>query len=155
MSAAAPYRHFSDKTQLLAAVATQGFIQLHETLSAAAAEKADLTRQVLDMGRAYVHWAVTHPDYYQVMFGSELDKSDKPELLTAGARAFDDLLDAIVRCQQANLLPVGDPREIAGPTWSLLHGIALLTIGSDFSHVGIRDDPQALAERSLKALLFR
>jgi AcrR family transcriptional regulator len=156
VSAAAPYRHFSDKTQLLAAVATEGFIQLHETLSAVATtEKADLTRQVLDMGRAYVHWAVTHADYYQVMFGSELDKSDKPELLTAGARAFDDLLDAIVGCQQANLLPVGDPREIAGPTWSLLHGIALLTIGSDFSHVGIRDDPQALAERSLKALLFR
>jgi AcrR family transcriptional regulator len=156
VSAAAPYRHFSDKAQLLAAVATEGFIQLHETLSAVATtEKADLTRQVLDMGRAYVHWAVTHADYYQVMFGSELDKSDKPELLTAGARAFDDLLDAIVGCQQANLLPVGDPREIAGPTWSLLHGIALLTIGSDFSHVGIRDDPQALAERSLKALLFR
>jgi hypothetical protein len=31
----------------------------------------------------------------------------------------------------------------------------LLTIGHDLSHVGIGDDPQALAERSLKALLFR
>ena len=101
MSPAAPYRHFPDKAQLLGAVATQGFIQLHEALTAAADEKADLTRQVLDMGRAYVGWAVTHPDYYQVMFGSELDKSDKPELLTAGLRTFDDLLDAIVRCQQA------------------------------------------------------
>jgi hypothetical protein len=71
-----------------------------------------------------------------------------------GARAFDDLLDAIVRCQQAKLVPTGDPREIAGPTWSLLHGISMLTIGSDFSHVGIREDPQALAERSLRGLLF-
>jgi AcrR family transcriptional regulator len=154
VSAAAPYRHFSDKAQLLGAVATQGFIQLHETLSAATDEKVDLTRQVLDMGRAYVRWAVTHPDYYQVMFGSELDKSDKPELLTAGARAFDDLLDAIVRCQQARLVPTGDPREIAGPTWSLLHGISMLSIGSDFSHVGIREDPQELAERALRGLLF-
>lgn len=154
MSVAAPYRHFADKAQLLAAAATQGFVQLHEALNAAAAENTDLTRQVLDMGRAYVRWAVTHPDYYQVMFGAELDKSDKPELLAAGARAFGDLLDVIVRCQQANLLPAGDPREIAGPTWSLLHGIASLTIGSDFSHVGIRENPQALAERSLRALLF-
>ena len=71
VSAAAPYRHFSDKAQLLAAVATQGFIQLHEALSAATTETADLTRQVLDMGRAYARWAVTHPDYYQVMFGAE------------------------------------------------------------------------------------
>ena len=154
VSAAAPYRHFSDKAQLLAAAATLGFVQLHETLSAAAAESADVTQQVLGMGRAYVRWAVTHPDYYQVMFGSELDKSDKPELLTAGLRAFDDLLDAIVRCQAANLLPPGDPREVAGPTWSLLHGIASLTIGSDLSHVGIPEDPQALAERALRGLLF-
>ena len=87
VSAAAPYRHFPDKAQLLGAVATQGFVQLHEALTAATVEKADLTRQVLDMGRAYVGWAVTHPDYYQVMFGSELDKSDKPELLDRrGAR---------------------------------------------------------------------
>jgi AcrR family transcriptional regulator len=153
VSPAAPYRHFPDKAQLLGAVATLGFVQLHEALTAAA-EKADLTTQVLDMGRAYVGWAVTHPDYYQVMFGSELDKSDKPELLTAGLRTFDDLLDAIIRCQQADLMSAGDPREIAGPTWSLLHGISMLTIGSDFSHVGIREDPQALAERSLRSLLF-
>jgi AcrR family transcriptional regulator len=153
VSVAAPYRHFADKAQLLAAVATQGFIQLDEALSSTGAETADLTEQMLDLGRTYVRWAVTHPDYYQVMFGSELDKSD-PDLLTAGSRAFDDLLDAIVRCQRAQLLPDGDPREIAGPTWSLLHGVASLTIGQDLKHVGIRDDPQALAERALELLLF-
>jgi AcrR family transcriptional regulator len=153
VSTAAPYRHFADKAQLLAAVATLGFVQLHETLTAAAAETADLHQQVLDMGRVYVRWAATHPDYYQVMFGSELDKTD-PDLRTAGSRAFDDLLDAIVRCQHANLLPAGNPRDIARPAWSLLHGVATLTIGSDLIHVGIREDPQALAARALKALLF-
>jgi AcrR family transcriptional regulator len=153
VSTAAPYRHFADKAQLLAAVATQGFVQLHETLNAKATDTADPTRQVLDMGRAYVRWAVTHPDYYQVMFGAELYKND-PDLRTAGARAFDDLLDAIVRCQHARLLPAGDPREIAGPTWSLLHGAATLTIGSDLKHVGIHENPQALVERALRSLLF-
>lgn len=153
VSAAAPYRHFADKAQLLAAVATLGFVQLHETLDATAAKPVDLTQQVLDMGRAYVRWAVAHPDYYQVMFGTEFDKTEDPELLTAGTRAFDDLLDAIVRCQQASLLPAVDPREIAGPTWSLLHGIATLTIGGDLSNVGIREDPEALAERALRGLL--
>lgn len=153
VSAAAPYRHFADRAQLLAAVATQGFVQLHTALSDTAGA-TDLTRQALDMGRAYVRWAVDHPDYYQVMFGSELDKSDNPELLTAAARAFDDLLDAIEKCQQAELMPSGDPREIAGPTWSLLHGVSTLTIGSELSHVGIGEDPQALTERALRALLF-
>jgi AcrR family transcriptional regulator len=154
VSTAAPYRHFADKAELLAAAATQGFLQLHETLSKSAAKSADPTRQALDMGRAYVRWAVTHPDYYQVMFGSEVDKTDKPVLLTAGARAFGDLLDVIVRCQDAGVLPARDPRQVAGPTWSLLHGIATLTIGNDFKQVGIREDPQKLAERALKGLLF-
>jgi AcrR family transcriptional regulator len=154
VSTAAPYRHFADKAELLAAAATQGFIQLHETLSKTAAKSTDPSRQTLDMGRAYVRWAVAHPDYYQVMFGSELDKTEKPDLLTAGARAFGDLLDVIVRCQDAGVLPAGDPRGIAGPVWSLLHGIATLTIGSDFEHVGIHEDPQALAERALHGLLF-
>lgn len=155
VSAAAPYRHFADKAQLLAAAATQGFVQLHETLDAtAAATMTNLSEQVLAMGRAYVRWAVTHPDYYQVMFGSELDKTESPEVLTAGERAFDDLLDTIVRCQRGGLLPVGNPREIAGPIWSLLHGVSMLTIGSDLIHVGIREDPEALIERSLRDLLF-
>ena len=154
VSTAAPYRHFADKARLLAAVATQGFVQLHETLSATAAKTADLKQQVLDMGRAYVRWAVAHPDYYQVMFGTELDKSDNPELISAAARAFDDLLDTIVRCQDTGLLPGGDPRGMAGPIWSLLHGVATLATGGDLKHVGIREDPQALAERALTALVF-
>jgi hypothetical protein len=140
---------------LLAAVATQGFVQLHETLTAVAADTADLHAQMVNMARAYVRWAVTHPDYYQAMFGAETDKSDHPELLTAGERAFADLLDAITQCQSAKILAKGDPLEIAGPTWSLLHGISTLSIGHDLSHVGIGEDPQALAERSLTALLFR
>lgn len=154
VSAAAPYRHFADKSQLLAAAATQGFVQLHEALDATVAANPDLSEQALAMGKAYVRWAVTHPDYYQVMFGSELDKTESPEVLAAGARAFDDLLDTIKRCQQAGLLPGGDPHTTAGPIWSLLHGISMLTIGSDLTHVGIGEETEALTERSLRQLLF-
>jgi AcrR family transcriptional regulator len=154
VSAAAPYRHFADKSQLLAAAATQGFVQLHETLDATVKTTTNLSEQVLAMGRAYVRWAITHPDYYQVMFGSELDKTESPEVLAAGVRAFKDLLDTIVRCQESGLLTEGDPRTIAGPIWSLLHGVSMLTIGSDLTHVGIREEPEALIERSLRDLLF-
>lgn len=154
VSAAAPYRHFADKAQLLAAVATQGFVQLHEALDAMVAADDDLAEQALAMGREYVRWAVTHPDYYQVMFGAELDKTGSPEVITAGIRAFDDLLDTIVRCQQAGLLPAGDPRATAGPIWSLLHGISMLTIGSELTHVGIDEEAEALTDRALRQMMF-
>lgn len=154
VSAAAPYRHFTDKAALLAAVATQGFIQLHETVSEAGAGEADLRRRAIELGRAYVRWAVSHPDYYQAMFGAGTDRRVHPDLLSAASRSFDDLLDAVRQCQAANILPAGDPCTIAGPTWSVLHGIASLTIGHNLAYVGIREDPEALAERTLAALLF-
>ena len=77
-----------------------------------------------------------------------------PEVIATGRRTFDDLLDTIVRCQQAGLLPAGDPRATAGPIWSLLHGISMLTIGSDLAHVGIDEEAEALTERSLRQMMF-
>jgi AcrR family transcriptional regulator len=153
VSVAAPYRHFADKTQLLAAVAEQGFIQLHEALTAAGDSASNPKIRVIEIGRAYVRWAVTHPDYYQVMFGAETIKSEHPGLLIAGSRAFDDLLDAITSCLDSGMMHGQDPREIAGPMWSLVHGVASLAIGGDLHHVGIHEDSEALAVRAMAELL--
>jgi hypothetical protein len=54
---------------------------------------------------------------------------------------------------ESGMLHGRDAREMAGPVWSLVHGIASLAIGGDLRHVGIRDDPEALAGRSLAQLL--
>ena len=84
-------------------------MQLHETLSAAAADASDLTARVLDMGRAYVHWAITHPDYYQVMFGSELDKTESPEVLEAGLPPSPTCSTRSSNASEAKLMADGDP----------------------------------------------
>lgn len=120
VSAAAPYRHFADKAELLAAVAEQGFQQLH----------ADLAAAELD-----------HPDHYQVMFGAESLKAEQPSVAVAGEQAFGDLLDAITKCQEAGIVGDRDPREVAAPLWSLVHGIASLAIGGQLGAVGIVQAP--------------
>src|SRR6201996_5494872 len=61
VSAAAPYRHFADKAELLAAVAEQGFRDLHTSLAAEAPSSP--SARVTALGRAYVRWAVAHPDH--------------------------------------------------------------------------------------------
>jgi AcrR family transcriptional regulator len=153
VSVAAPYRHFRDKAELLAAVAEQGFLQLHATLVDAGDSESGPHERIIEMGRGYVRWAVAHPDHYQVMFGGEIVKPDHPALLGAATRAFDDLLDAIAMGLGSGMLRGRDAREMAGPVWSLVHGIASLAIGGDLRHVGIRDDPETLAGRSLAQLL--
>jgi AcrR family transcriptional regulator len=154
VSLAAPYRHFADKADLLASVAEQGFLELHQALTVAADATSDLEERVNEMGRGYVRWAVAHPDYYQVMFGSETkDKADHPGLLLAGAQAFGNLLEVITQCVAAGLIRADDPLTIAGPMWSMIHGIAALAIGGDLKHVGIDEDPDDLVARATNDLM--
>ncbi|OBH13853.1 TetR/AcrR family transcriptional regulator [Mycobacterium sp. E1747] len=143
VSAAAPYRHFADKAALLATVAEQGFRDLHDELTEAAAAKQPQDR-VVDLGRAYVRWAVAHPDHYRVMFGAELSKADHPDLAAAGEQAFGDLIDAIAACQAAGVVKGRDPGELAAPLWSLVHGVASLAIGGELQAVGIEQEPEAI-----------
>src|SRR5262249_19035197 len=144
VSAAAPYRHFADKAELLATVAEQGFLELHADLVAAAKAVTEPKDRVVELGRVYVRWAITHPDRYQVMFGAEIAKADHPSLAIAAEQAFGDLLDAITRCQEAGIVDGQDPREIAAPLWSLVHGVASLAIGGELRAVGIKQDPEAM-----------
>jgi AcrR family transcriptional regulator len=144
VSAAAPYRHFADKAELLAAVAEQGFRDLHADLAAAADRAADPKERVIELGRAYVRWAIAHSDHYQVMFGAESLKAEQPSMAVAGEQAFGDLLDAITKCQEAGVVEVRDPREVAAPLWSLVHGIASLAIGGQLSAVGIAQAPDEI-----------
>ena len=144
VSAAAPYRHFADKAELLAAVAEQGFHDLHAALAAAAERASDPKERVVELGRAYVQWAVAHPDHYQVMFGAESLKAEQPNVAVAGEQAFGDLLDAITKCQEAGIVEDRDPCEVAAPLWSLVHGIASLAIGGQLTAVGIVQAPDEL-----------
>jgi AcrR family transcriptional regulator len=144
VSAAAPYRHFADKASLLATVAEQGFGDLHADLAATAEAASDPRARVIELGCAYVRWAVVHPDHYRVMFGAAIDKASHPSLGVAAMRAFGDLLDAIKRCQEAGLVAAGDPLLVAAPLWSLVHGVASLAIGGELRAVGIRQDPEEM-----------
>lgn len=152
VSAAAPYRHFADKAGLLAAVAEQGFRDLHADL-AAADRASDPRERVIELGRAYVRWAVAHPDHYQVMFGGESLKEEHPSLAEAALQAFGELLDAITACQEAGIVTVRDPLDIAAPLWSLVHGIASLAIGGDLRAVGIERAPEDLVDGVVAQLL--
>ncbi|CQD14793.1 TetR family transcriptional regulator [Mycobacterium lentiflavum] len=155
VSAAAPYRHFTDKAHLLANVAEQGFLDLHATLTVGAEAASGPTDKLIEIGRAYVRWAIGHPDQYRVMFGADTDKTKHPSLAVAAGQAFGVLLDAIAGCQAAGLLRGRAPREIAGPLWSLVHGIASLAIEGELRNVEIDQDPEEMVSDALSDVFDR
>lgn len=155
VSAAAPYRHFADKAHLLATVAEQGFLELHVALAAATETASDPVARLIEIGRAYVRWAVTHPDQYRVMFGADTDKTQHPSLSIAAEQAFGELLEVVALCQATGILGGQEPRQAAGPLWSLVHGIASLAIDGELRNVGIDQDPEDMVADALSELFDR
>ena len=129
VSRTALYRHFSDKSALLAAVARDGFQRFRHDLIAAWSKAPGTARGFELMGDAYVRFAVDNPGHYQVMFGDYRHLCDKdPELHTDAVAAFQALLDALMSLQAAGLVRRDEPRVLAEYIWAIVHGISMLAI---------------------------
>ncbi|HEV7579282.1 MAG TPA: WHG domain-containing protein, partial [Mycobacterium sp.] len=61
----------------------------------------------------------------------------------------------IAGCQAAGLVRGRQPREVAGPLWSLVHGIASLAIEGELRNVGIDQDPEDMVADALSGLFVR
>jgi AcrR family transcriptional regulator len=96
VSAAAPYRHFADRDELLAAVAVRAL----RTFAAMVAEEGGQDspeQQLAAMASAYVRFAAEQRPLFDALFNAGLDKSKYPELTRAWAPidALFDLVDEI------------------------------------------------------------
>lgn len=147
VSHAAPAHHFGDKAGLLTAFAAEGYDLLAREL----AEAQKRTGEFLEVGVAYVRFALAHRAHFEVMFRPDLYHADEAAVRAARARAGDALRAGI------GSLPAGrgqaDP-EVAGvAAWSLVHGFATLYLTGALPEE-LRADPEAAA-RAAARLLFR
>jgi AcrR family transcriptional regulator len=147
VSHAAPAHHFGDKAGLLTAVAAQGYQLLADTLTAARQRSADF----LEVGVAYVRFAVDHRAHFEVMFRPDLYRPDDPEVATARQRAADALYGGV---RSVAATGRGPDIPLAGvAAWSLIHGFATLWLNHALPP-NLGDDPQTAA-RNVAAILFR
>lgn len=137
VSHAAPYKHFPDKSALLAELATIGFNKLRAEIATTVARPAKSARaEFLAAAKAYVLFASSNQSLYRLMFSSEVDKAAYRELEEASAGAFATLTDILDRGQKGSAFRKQPVRGQAAAVWALLHGFALLSI-----------DGQLLAEK--------
>jgi AcrR family transcriptional regulator len=147
VSHAAPAHHFGDKAGLLTAVAAQGYQLLADTLTAARQRSADF----LEVGVAYVRFAVDHRAHFEVMFRPDLYRPDDPEVATARQRAADALYGGV---RSVAATGRGPDIPLAGvAAWSLVHGFATLWLNHALPPT-LGDDPETAA-RAVAAILFR
>ncbi len=134
VSPKAAYRHFADKSDLLTAVAEEGFQMMERKLVEAIDAVSDLrgaaivaVERLKAAGRAYVEFAVDHPELLRVMFGAsglatlERDRSLQPAALVLLSKTLDDLV-------RADVLPADRRPGAELKAWTVVHGFASLVV---------------------------
>lgn len=154
----APYKHFADKRELLAAVSAAGFETLTKRMTREIAGVGNAREQLFAMLRAYVAHGVENPALYSLMFGGYLGGPDRsrPAIELAEAEKTKSLLaDVIVAGGLGRAIPETsrNERKIAGAIlacWSLVHGLTLLLADG---LVGPKKKSGALGDRLVQGLL--
>ena len=148
VSHAAPYHHFPHRDDLVRAIVAESFDLLGNGLSTAAATAgSEPMDRIAAMGRAYVSFALDHPERYRLMFRTDQSRSDDSPAATdadeAGARAFGTLMSAFQEAADRELLRDGVEAGTAAITaWSSVHGLASLVLEGS---LGIRPEQRERA----------
>lgn len=122
----APYNHFVDKQDLLAAVAARGLRMTALTLEASGGSGQAIKR-VRALALAQVRQAVLHPRLFQLTYGEWSTNAE--ELVDAAHAARSAFVSAVTEAQAEGTLPEGDPERIVGLILSVAHGASHLAIG--------------------------
>ncbi|MEM8572594.1 MAG: TetR/AcrR family transcriptional regulator [Pseudomonadota bacterium] len=128
VSAAAPYRHFRGRDELIEAVALQGFEIFGDRLEAAFnAGRPSLLSAFGATGKAYLDFARTNSGHYMAMFESGVPIAANPDLARASDRAMGVLRLAAERLSE-HLPPERRPPAgmMANHVWALSHGVVEL-----------------------------
>jgi AcrR family transcriptional regulator len=154
VSQTAPYRHFADRTALLAGVAEDGFRRLRLRMQQAASAPpppGSTARQTLQaLALEYFRFAFEYPAEYRLMFGSELG-SRPPEALPLDLREAQEsvyafLRGGIMRTQALGLVRAGDPGTMAFTSWALLHGLVMLVLDGRMAKAGTLSAEELVVE---------
>jgi AcrR family transcriptional regulator len=129
VSHTAPYRHFTDRDALLAAVAERGFQKMSQFLLASLVKiLTPHSLRLQTIGIAYVQYAIDHPSEYEVMFRYQKNKQQHLTLQEASHQTFAILVDEIEAGQKNGEFRLEDPRQLALVSWSVVHGLSMLLI---------------------------
>ncbi len=127
VSAAAPYRHFTGREELLEELARQGFEEFAARLEAAFDEgRPRPLTAFLRMGQEYLNFAAERRGFYIAMFESGISIAGNSGLQQASERARGVLLrgaEALFPNRPGPRPPAG---MIADHIWALSHGVVEL-----------------------------
>jgi AcrR family transcriptional regulator len=129
VSHAAPAYHFQSVGDLLAEIAAHGFDELAGAMDAAASGQRDSAKRLAALGRAYVSFALSNREVFQLMFNRSARSNDSARLGASRKAAYARLTEGI-----GGVIPDGSPatrQAMADLAWVSVHGFAMLAPGGE------------------------
>jgi AcrR family transcriptional regulator len=146
VTTAAPYRHFADRDELLAAVAARALSVFADMLAGAADAASPPAERLAAMAGAYVRFAAQQRPLFDTIFNLGLEKSRHPEL----QRAWEPV-DALLTTVPLEVCD-GDPaaaEALSDAIEASAHGYAMLLTDGEYGHGP--DVVSATADRAIAA----
>lgn len=150
VSTAAPYRHFSDKTDMLAAVILEGMTEMTERLHAAASPfPHGSVEGIIASGVAYVAFAEAHPGVFRMMFSEDYKRDDLEE---AGQSCYAGLLLQVAAYLGKSEVDE-DVLKASFPLWTFVHGMSFLRIDGKAEFAKMQTPVEDLVADATRRLL--
>jgi AcrR family transcriptional regulator len=152
-SAAGLYEYFGSKDEIITAVCLQGDERLRLKMGRVDASLPPMA-YLIEMGLAYIDFAVTNPDHFMLMFTSGLEAPVEIQAAPPEESSFHILVTAVERGVEAGVFLTRDGfgvMDMAFMAWSVVHGISVLRI-TQFSQLPY--DFSAADREVLKTAVF-
>jgi len=153
VSISAPYRHFADREELLAACAIAACQELKRRFDAELAGERTPAGQLSAVSAAYVRFAAEQRPMFEVLHGAGLDKTKHPALALAAIEAL-----AAAEAAARKLTPTGSDEEtgtLVQALTGLSQGHATLLLDGAFGDQPSAVDLAADRARAATAALLR
>lgn len=159
VTAAAAYRHFDSREDLLFEVARCGFDRLRQRFAAAfdiatPPSDADQARlRLVRLAQAYLQFADDEPALWQLMFGAQAEVYRKTANIHGDTSSYEYLPAALLGLYLRGVIPAEPHGHDALFAWSAIHGAASLRSGRvPAALMPMAQLAQAVAGRVIRAL---
>jgi AcrR family transcriptional regulator len=134
VSPAAPYHHFKDKCDLMAAVASEGWHELGDAVAEARAHARDARHGLSEIGVAYVIFARRNPALYRLMYDTACDREHMPEHAKEESSGWGQVRLALI---DIGVDPENDQdlKLATIASWCAAHGVAEMAGFKDFEEL--------------------
>lgn len=180
ITAPAIYNYFASRDELVTALIIEAYQEFGDAQLASIADlpAGDFSARLRATGAAYRQWAITHPQRYQLIFGTPIPGYHAPidRVMPVAARSLTALVGVLESARLAGvLIPEGEPRlddalrqqlgawrqmhpvgdvyvlYLALVIWSRVHGLVMIEISNQYPP--FLEDPAQIYRRELELLI--